>query len=171
MDAKPMNRPRACRVEILPPYSGETALTMSIGTKQLLMLSGRISARHGHPDADIKARTIRMHDRNSQSKDVLSFGPFSLFVAERLLEKADEATARRPCTRHPDRTRGAGRGSRHPQGANLNGVVGCNHGERQSPLSHRCPSEGAWRRTRRRSLHIQYCRPGLLFCCANHTLE
>jgi predicted ATPase/DNA-binding winged helix-turn-helix (wHTH) protein len=32
-----------------------------------------------------------MNDRrNSQPKDVLSFGPFSLFVAERLLNKADE---------------------------------------------------------------------------------
>jgi DNA-binding winged helix-turn-helix (wHTH) protein len=32
-----------------------------------------------------------MHDRrNSQPKDVLSFGPFSLFAAERLLKKADE---------------------------------------------------------------------------------
>ena len=28
--------------------------------------------------------------RNSQAKDVLSFGPFSLFVAERMLKKADE---------------------------------------------------------------------------------
>jgi len=28
--------------------------------------------------------------RNPQSKDVLSFGPFSLFVAERMLKKADE---------------------------------------------------------------------------------
>jgi hypothetical protein len=27
--------------------------------------------------------------RNSQPKDVLSFGSFSLFVAERLLKKAD----------------------------------------------------------------------------------
>ena len=32
-----------------------------------------------------------MNDRrNSQPKDVLSFGPFSLFAAERLLKKADE---------------------------------------------------------------------------------
>ena len=32
-----------------------------------------------------------MNDRrNSQSNDVLSFGPFSLFAAERLLKKADE---------------------------------------------------------------------------------
>src|ERR1700686_72847 len=32
-----------------------------------------------------------MNDRrNRQSKDVLSFGPFSLFAAERLLKKADE---------------------------------------------------------------------------------
>src|ERR1700675_2838324 len=32
-----------------------------------------------------------MNDRrNRQSEDVLSFGPFSLFVAERLLKKADE---------------------------------------------------------------------------------
>src|SRR5580693_1128396 len=28
--------------------------------------------------------------RNSESKDVLSFGPFSLFASERLLKKADE---------------------------------------------------------------------------------
>ena len=32
-----------------------------------------------------------MNDRrNSQSNDVVSFGPFSLFAAERLLKKADE---------------------------------------------------------------------------------
>ena len=32
-----------------------------------------------------------MNDRrNSQPKDVLSFGPFSLFAAERLLKKAEE---------------------------------------------------------------------------------
>jgi DNA-binding winged helix-turn-helix (wHTH) protein len=31
-----------------------------------------------------------MNDRNSQSTDVLSFGPFSLFATERLLKKADE---------------------------------------------------------------------------------
>src|SRR6204780_3138500 len=38
-----------------------------------------------------RARTTRMSDRrNSGSKDVLSFGPFSLFAAERLLKKADE---------------------------------------------------------------------------------
>src|ERR1700741_3211116 len=38
-----------------------------------------------------RARTTRMNDRrSSQSKDVLSFGPFSLFAAERLLKKADE---------------------------------------------------------------------------------
>src|ERR1700689_3117738 len=38
-----------------------------------------------------RARTTRMNDRrNSESKDVLSFGPFSLFAAERLLKKADE---------------------------------------------------------------------------------
>src|ERR1700739_1621024 len=40
---------------------------------------------------DIRGRTTRMNDRrNSQPKDVLSFGPFSLFAAERLLKKADE---------------------------------------------------------------------------------
>jgi hypothetical protein len=33
-----------------------------------------------------------MNDRrNSQPKDVLFFGPFSLFAAERLLKKADES--------------------------------------------------------------------------------
>src|SRR5580693_4213469 len=38
-----------------------------------------------------RARTTRMNDRrHSQPKDVLSFGPFSLFAAERLLKKADE---------------------------------------------------------------------------------
>src|ERR1700722_16319116 len=38
-----------------------------------------------------KARTTRMNDRrHSQPKDVLSFGPFSLFAAERLLKKAEE---------------------------------------------------------------------------------
>jgi DNA-binding winged helix-turn-helix (wHTH) protein len=31
--------------------------------------------------------------RNSQPRDVLSFGPFSLFAAERLLKKADKPTA------------------------------------------------------------------------------
>jgi predicted ATPase/DNA-binding winged helix-turn-helix (wHTH) protein len=39
----------------------------------------------------MKARTIRMNDRrNPQPEDMLSFGPFSLFGAERLLKKADE---------------------------------------------------------------------------------
>src|ERR1700683_4953588 len=38
-----------------------------------------------------RARTTRMNDRRrSQPKDVLSFGPFSLFAAERLLKKAEE---------------------------------------------------------------------------------
>src|SRR6204780_2654992 len=38
-----------------------------------------------------RARTTRMNDRrHSQPKDVLSFGPFSLFAAERLLKKAEE---------------------------------------------------------------------------------
>src|SRR5580693_6506242 len=36
-------------------------------------------------------RATHMNDRrNSQPKDVLSFGPFSLFAAERLLKKADQ---------------------------------------------------------------------------------
>ena len=40
------------------------------------------------------ARTRRMNDRrNSQPRDVLSFGPFSLFPAERLLKKADKPIA------------------------------------------------------------------------------
>jgi DNA-binding winged helix-turn-helix (wHTH) protein len=40
---------------------------------------------------DVRALTTRMNDRrDSQSKDVLFFGPFSLFAAERLLKKADE---------------------------------------------------------------------------------
>jgi predicted ATPase/DNA-binding winged helix-turn-helix (wHTH) protein len=39
----------------------------------------------------MRARTTRMNDhRNSQRTNVLSFGPFSLFAAERLLKKADE---------------------------------------------------------------------------------
>src|SRR5271156_2637592 len=41
-----------------------------------------------------RARGTRMNDRrNSQSRDVLSFGPFSLFPAERLLKKADKPIA------------------------------------------------------------------------------
>jgi hypothetical protein len=41
-----------------------------------------------------RARTTRMNDRrNSQPRDVLSFGPFTLFPAERLLKKADKPTA------------------------------------------------------------------------------
>jgi predicted ATPase/DNA-binding winged helix-turn-helix (wHTH) protein len=41
-----------------------------------------------------RARTTRMNDRrNSQLRDVLSFGPFSLFPAERLLKKADKPIA------------------------------------------------------------------------------
>src|ERR1700693_4918493 len=40
---------------------------------------------------DIRGRTTPMNDRrHSQPKDVLSFGPFSLFASERLLKKADE---------------------------------------------------------------------------------
>src|ERR1700691_5599236 len=39
----------------------------------------------------LRARTTRMNDRSdSQPKDVLSFGPFSLLAAERLLKRADE---------------------------------------------------------------------------------
>src|ERR1700691_6331093 len=38
------------------------------------------------------APTTRMNDRrNSQTNEVLSFGPFTLFVAERLLKRADES--------------------------------------------------------------------------------
>src|ERR1700677_3691551 len=41
-----------------------------------------------------EARTMRMSDsRNFQPADVLSFGPFNLFAAERLLKKADEPIA------------------------------------------------------------------------------
>src|ERR1700686_3407087 len=41
-----------------------------------------------------RARTTRMSDsRNFQPADVLSFGPFKLFAAERLLKKADEPIA------------------------------------------------------------------------------
>src|ERR1700719_3836292 len=41
-----------------------------------------------------RARTTRMSDsRNFQPEDVLSFGPFNLFAAERLLKKADEPIA------------------------------------------------------------------------------
>src|SRR4029077_14165406 len=40
------------------------------------------------------ARTTRMSDsRNFQHEDVLSFGPFNLFAAERWLKKADEPIA------------------------------------------------------------------------------
>ena len=39
----------------------------------------------------IRGRTTRMHDHRSPPlKDILSFGPFSLFAAERLLKRADE---------------------------------------------------------------------------------
>src|ERR1700677_119667 len=38
-----------------------------------------------------KARTTPMNDRrNSESQDILAFGPFSLFAAERLLKKGNE---------------------------------------------------------------------------------
>src|ERR1700691_1565954 len=41
-----------------------------------------------------RARTTRMSDsRNFQPADVLSFGPFNLFAAERLLKKAEEPIA------------------------------------------------------------------------------
>jgi DNA-binding winged helix-turn-helix (wHTH) protein len=41
-----------------------------------------------------RARTTRLNDRrNSQPRDVLSFGPFSLFPAERLLKNADKPIA------------------------------------------------------------------------------
>ena len=41
-----------------------------------------------------EARATRMSDsRNFQPGDVLSFGPFNLFAAERLLKKADEPIA------------------------------------------------------------------------------
>src|SRR3984957_18242034 len=42
--------------------------------------------------ANLQEVEQRMNDRrNSQPKDVLSFGPFSLFTAERLLKRAGEA--------------------------------------------------------------------------------
>src|ERR1700687_3734638 len=41
---------------------------------------------------DIRGRMTPMNDRRSlQPQDALSFGPFSLFAAERLLKKGDEA--------------------------------------------------------------------------------
>jgi Transcriptional regulatory protein, C terminal len=59
--------------------------------KEASLLPSRTSAPNGRPLADSRARTTRMDDRrNSQPKDVLSFGPFNLFVSERLLKKAGE---------------------------------------------------------------------------------
>src|ERR1700692_3827403 len=56
------------------------------------VLPGKTSALHRSPVSDVKARTTRMNDhRNPQLQDALSFGPFSLFAAERLLKKGDEA--------------------------------------------------------------------------------
>ena len=102
-----------------------------------------------------------MMEPATEARNAISFGPFSLFVAERLLKKVDKpiplggraldiliALAERPgevvthkeliSTAWPDVT---------VEEANL-----------RFPLSNGCPSEGTWRRTRRCSLHIQYCR-------------
>jgi hypothetical protein len=47
------------------------------------VLPGKTSALHRSPVSDVRARTTRMNDRRTlQPKDVLSFGPFSLFAAE-----------------------------------------------------------------------------------------
>src|SRR5271156_879879 len=55
------------------------------------LLPGKASALHKRPVSDVRARTTPMNDRrNSESKDILAFGPFSLFAAERLLKKGNE---------------------------------------------------------------------------------
>src|SRR5271163_2302133 len=59
--------------------------------KEASRLPGRLLTRFGSRVADIRARTMRMNDRrNSPTNEVLYFGPFSLSVAERLLNRADE---------------------------------------------------------------------------------
>src|SRR3984885_1209043 len=55
------------------------------------LLPGKASALHKRPVSDVRARTTPMNDRrNSESKDILAFGSFSLFAAERLLKKGNE---------------------------------------------------------------------------------
>jgi len=114
-----------------------------------------------------------MNDRRDpQPNDLLSFGPFSLLTAERLLKKADESIplGGRALDILIALVERAGEVVTHRE-PNLNGVAGFDRGGRQSPRSHRGPSEGAWRRARRRSLRIQCCWSRVLFCCASHTLK
>src|SRR5271154_1788196 len=55
------------------------------------LLPGKASALDKRPVSVVRARTTPMNDRrNSESKDILAFGPFSLFAAERLLKKGNE---------------------------------------------------------------------------------
>jgi pimeloyl-ACP methyl ester carboxylesterase len=102
----------------------------------------------------------------------LSFGPFSLLTAERLLKKADEpiplgdssldiliALAKRAgeVVTHRELISTVWQGVT-VEDANLRAHIAALR-------------KAAWRRTRRRSPHLQYYRSGLLFCCASHTLD
>ncbi len=87
-----------------------------------------------------------MNDRrNARSQDVLSFGPFSLFVAERLLKRADEAI---------------------PLGGRALDILLTLSERAGEVVSHKELIS-----TGRRPLHIECRRSRLLFCCASHALD
>jgi predicted ATPase/DNA-binding winged helix-turn-helix (wHTH) protein len=75
-----------------------SGVTFRLHARGYLLWTGpRSSYRHSNFSTlrmsgyEIRGRTTRMSNRrSSQPKDVLSFGPYSLFAAERLLKKADE---------------------------------------------------------------------------------
>src|ERR1700729_1108637 len=76
-------------------YSFVAPISQSSGRGEDIAAAARLPHPHppGPPDRTVwaRARTTLMSDRrNSESKDVLSFGPFSLFAAERLLKKGDD---------------------------------------------------------------------------------
>src|SRR5271155_1154039 len=56
------------------------------------LLPGKASALHKRPVSDVRARTTTpMNDRrNSESKDILAFGPFTLFAAGGLPKRGSE---------------------------------------------------------------------------------
>ena len=96
------------------------------------------------PD-DWRATVSEADRRDPQPNDLLSFGPFSLFAAERLLKKADEPIplGGRALDILIALVERAGEVVTHKELISTR-VAGCDRGGRQSPRSNRGPSEGAW---------------------------
>jgi hypothetical protein len=114
-----------------------------------------------------------MNDRRDpQPNDLLSFGPFSLLTAERLLKKADESIplGGRALDILIALVERAGEVVTHRELISTvwPGVTVEDANLRAQIAALR---KGAWRRARRRSLRIQCCWSRVLFCCASHTLK